>query len=180
MAHSVDFLRHVAASRNLDLKRVVIVGHSAGGHLALWAAARRRLSQASEIYSEDPLPINGVVDLAGTPDMRAFFPLQRSNCGDRPVVEEMLGGTPTEQPQRYSQVSAINLLPLGVPQAVVWGGQDQFAPISLGKSYVSKARQKKERVAFLIFKNLGHFEIATPSKPSWRPIEKQIVGMLSK
>lgn len=180
VAHGIDHLKLIAAKRNLDLRRVVIVGHSAGGHLAMWAAARGRLPHGSEIYSDDPLPIRGVIDLAGTPDMEAFFPLQRSNCGDRPVVEEMVGGTPAQHPERYFQVSAIDLLPLGIRQAVVWGRKDQSAPLYLGRNYVTRAKQMREKITFLIFENIGHFEIATPLKPSWPLIEKQITSMLSK
>ncbi len=105
VGNGIDHLRSIAASRKLDLKRVI--------------------------------------DLAGPPDMTALLPFQRG-CG-RDVVEEMLGGTPTEVPQRYSDTSAISKLPLGVAQTLVWGRRDQFAPISLGESYVEAARRSNEK-----------------------------------
>jgi acetyl esterase/lipase len=180
VAHAVDHLRLIAARRKLDLNRVVVVGHSAGGHLAMWTAARRRVPRNSAIYVNDPLPIRGVIDLAGTADMKTFLPLQRSSCGGQPVVEEMLGGTPTDVPERYAAVSAIEMLPLGVMQTLVWGRPDQVAPISLAENYVAAAKRENETVNLITFEKIGHFEIATPFKPSWPLIEKQILTRLSK
>jgi acetyl esterase/lipase len=174
----IDHLRLIAASRKLDLRRVIVIGHSGGGHLAMWVAARRHVPLSSAIYVTDPLPLRGVIDLAGPADMAAFLPFQRE-CGGRAVVEEMLGGTPTEVPQRYSDTSAISMLPLGVAQTLVWGRRDQFAPISLGESYVEAARRSSEKVSLISFADLGHFEIATPFGPSWPALEKEILGMLS-
>jgi acetyl esterase/lipase len=179
VGNGIDHLRSIAATRKLDLKRVIVLGHSAGGHLALWAGARRHVPPSSAIYTADPLPLHGVIDLAGTADMAAFFPLQRSSCGGRAVVEEMLGGTPTEVPQRYAEASAIKMLPLGVKQTLVWGKLDTIAPISLGEAYVTAANRKDEMISFLGFNDIGHFEIATPMAPSWPVLEKEILRMLS-
>jgi acetyl esterase/lipase len=82
----VDYLRFIAADKKLDLSRVIVVGHSAGGHLAMWVAARSRLSSGSALYVKDPLPIRGVIDLAGTGDMEAFIQFEHG-C-DGAVVEE--------------------------------------------------------------------------------------------
>jgi acetyl esterase/lipase len=111
---NVDYLRSIAVQRHLDLSRVIVVGHSAGGHLAMWAAARSRLPKSSLIYVSDPLPIRGVIDLAGAPDLEALIPTEQVGCRG-PVVEQMLGGKPAEFPERYAQASAIKMLPLGVP-----------------------------------------------------------------
>jgi acetyl esterase/lipase len=180
IGRGVDQLRVIAAKNRLDVSRVVVLGHSAGGHLAMWVASRQKIPEGSSIHSTSPLAVRGVIDLAGTPDMTAFFPLQKSNCGGRAVVEEMLGGTPAEVPQRYAAASAINMLPLGVMQTVVWGERDDIAPISLGENYVKAAKQRNENVSLLKFEGIGHFEIATPFPPSWPLVEKEILRMLSK
>jgi len=64
VGRGIDRLRTIAQAEHLDLRRVVLVGHSAGGQLALWAAARRRLPRGDRLYRPDPLPVAGVVSLA--------------------------------------------------------------------------------------------------------------------
>jgi acetyl esterase/lipase len=71
VGRAVDQLRALAETYRLDLNRVVIVGHSAGGHLAMWAASRSRIPTSSALYANDPLKVRGVVDLAGPVDLSA-------------------------------------------------------------------------------------------------------------
>ena len=104
VGRGVDHLRAIATKNHLDLARVIVVGHSAGGHLAMWVASRSRLPKTSPIYVSDPLPIRGVVDLAGTPNLEALIPVEQLSCGG-PVIEQLLGGKPTEVPEHYAQAS---------------------------------------------------------------------------
>jgi acetyl esterase/lipase len=69
---AIDHLRDIAPKCQLDLNRVVAVGHSAGGHLALWAAARPRLESNSALFTKQPLPLKGAVNPAGPSDLRTF------------------------------------------------------------------------------------------------------------
>ena len=115
VAQGTDHLRKIAHENRLDLNRVVAMGHSAGGHLALWLAARPKLPQTSELYSKKPLRLKGVLDLDGPGDLKATLPMQQRVCG-APVITQLLGGTPDEQPQRYREASPIEMLPLGVRQ----------------------------------------------------------------
>src|SRR5262249_58442469 len=110
----------IAGEYHLDLSRVVAIGHSAGGHLAIWLAARHKLPPSSELYAKDPLPLKGVVDLDGPGDLKAVLDVQERICGV-PVITQLLGGTPQERPQRYREASPIEMLPLGVPQDVFAG-----------------------------------------------------------
>ena len=66
----MDALRDSAAKYHLDLSRVVVLGHSAGGQLALWAGGRKRIPRESPLHADNPLPLRGVVALAGIADMR--------------------------------------------------------------------------------------------------------------
>jgi pimeloyl-ACP methyl ester carboxylesterase len=104
----VDHMRSIAERYRLDLARVIVVGHSAGGNLALWVASRFRLPKSSALFANNPLPICGVISLAGTGDMEANIQIEKHGCGDT-VVEKMLGGTPADVPERYAQVSAIKM-----------------------------------------------------------------------
>ena len=137
---NVDHLRTLAGQHALDLNRVVIVGHSAGGHLAMWAAARARLPRESPISVAAPLRVRGVIDLAGPVDMTANISGYERLCGQT-VVTTLLGGTPATMPDRYAQVSAIKLLPLGMPQVLVIGEHEDFVPRQFAEAYVHAATQ---------------------------------------
>jgi pimeloyl-ACP methyl ester carboxylesterase len=120
VAQGTDYLRELAKTYPMDLNRVITLGHSAGGHLALWLAARHKLPVGSPLYSENPLTIRGVVSLAGVGDLG--LPEYQAICGC--VVPKLMGGSPSEVPERYAQGSPIELLPLNVRQILVQGAGD--------------------------------------------------------
>jgi acetyl esterase/lipase len=179
VSKSVDYLRSIAGDKKLDLTRVIVVGHSAGGHLAMWVAARPRLPSASVLYVKDPVPIRGVIDLAGTGDMEAFIQFEQRGCQGA-VVEEMLGGKPTDVAERYAQASAINMLPLGIPQVLIWGRNDDVAPIWLGERYTLAAKQAGDPVRLVSIPDVGHFEIASPLATTWPAVRSEIIALLAK
>jgi acetyl esterase/lipase len=179
VSKSVDYLRSIAGDKKLDLTRVIVVGHSAGGHLAMWVAARLRLSSRSALYVKDPLPIRGVIDPAGTGDMEAFIQFEEHGCHGA-VVEEMLGGKQIDVPERYAQASAIKMLPLGIPQVLIWGRDDDFAPIWLGERYTLAAKQAGDPVRLVSIPDVGHFEIASPLATTWPAVRSEIVALLAK
>ena len=80
--------------------RVIAIGHSAGGHLVMWLAARAKLPKTSELYTSNPLTLSGVVDLDGPPDLKATIAVQQPICGT-PVITDLMGGSPDQQPERY-------------------------------------------------------------------------------
>ena len=123
---AVDALREMAAKYPLDLRRVVAMGHSAGGQLALWTAGGARIPASSELHVANPLPLRGVVSLGGIADMRAYADGGPADC----VAGEMqvMGGTPAQQRARYAAASPFELLPLCTPQVLVWGEQDSIVP----------------------------------------------------
>jgi len=177
VGRAVDHLRSIAKERRLDLSRVVVLGHSAGGHLALWTAARARLPKESPLFVPGPLPIGGVINLAGYGDMEAFIPAETAGCNDA-VVEAMLGGKPAIFPERYAQTSAIMMLPLGVRQVLIWGQRDEIAPIRLGENYVKAALKAGDTVRLEIIPTLGHFEIASPQSPAWSNVRDALRSLL--
>lgn len=177
VGRAVDHLRAVAGAHRLDLRRVVVLGHSAGGHLALFAAARHRLPAGSPLYVADPLPLKGAINLAGVGDMAAFIPAQATGCRDAAVVETLLGGSPAVVPERYAQVSAIRRLPLATPQVLIWGREDAMTPLKFGEDYVAAARRAGDDARLAVVPSLGHFEIADPASSAW-PIVRQTVQSL--
>jgi acetyl esterase/lipase len=177
VGRAIDQLRSIAQKYPLDLGRVVLVGHSAGGHLAMWSAARARVPANSPVHMANPLPVRGVVDLAGPVDMTVHIPEYDTLCRDS-VITTLLGGTPSTMPERYAQVSPKALLPIGVPQLVVIGTFEEFVPRPIVESYVSAAVQAGDSARMLFLPKAGHFEIASASAFTWPKIESAIRAML--
>jgi len=178
VGRAVDHLRTIAGQYELDLGRVVVVGHSAGGHLAMWTAARGRLPRTSDLRVDGPLAVRGVVDLAGPLDMTANIAGYESLCRDS-VITTLLGGTPASVPDRYAQASAIRLLPLGVPQVIVVGSHEEFVPLPLVRAYEQAARGAGDSVRVIHVEGAGHFEIASPRAFTWPRVESAIRALLA-
>ncbi|MEO7679643.1 MAG: alpha/beta hydrolase, partial [Sphingomonas sp.] len=133
-AAAADALRANAASFRLDPTRIVAVGHSAGGHLALWLAARHRIAAASVLHAAHPLPIAHVVSLGGLPDLEANAEAEDNGCGTE-VIARLVGAASPARPDVFADTSVPRLLPLGVPQDLVNGENDAIIPARLGTGY---------------------------------------------
>ena len=177
VGRAVDHLRALAREHALDLGRVVIVGHSAGGHLAMWAAARSRLPAGSQLRVANPLPVRGVIDLAGPLDVTENIPGYEGLCRDT-VITSLLGGTPATVPERYAHASAMRLLPLGVPQVLLWGEHEDFVPRPLADAYVQAATQAGDSVRLIVIPGVGHFETASPRASTWPQVASAIRSLL--
>ena len=177
VGRAVDHVRAIAGEHQLDLDRVVLVGHSAGGHLAMWAAARHRLTKTSELYVANPLPVRGVVDLAGPVDMTANISGYEALCAD-PVITSLLGGAPAAVPDHYAQASAIKLLPLGIPQVLVVGSHEDFVPLPVVDAYVTAATGTGDQVRRILIPGAGHFEIASPLSFTWPQVKAAIESLI--
>ena len=163
VAQGVDHLRALAPRYGLDLGRVVVGGHSAGGQFALWAAARRKISPASELYTPDPLIPRAVFALAPAPDLEA---LQASGAC-RKAMDTLLGGSPADHPDRYAAGSPMQLAPIGLPQMLIVGAHDStWGPI--GRAYAARARAAGDTAVRLIeAPDAGHFELIAPATSTW-------------
>ena len=177
VGRAVDHLREIAGKHNLDLGRVVLLGHSAGGHLAMWAAARARLPTSSLLYVTAPLPVRGVIDLAGPLDLTANIPEYERLCR-APVITTLLGGSPSAVPERYAHGSPIKLLPLGMPQVLLIGEHEDFVPRPLVESYAQAAQRAGDSVRLVVIPRAGHFEIASPRTAAWPLLQAAIRSLL--
>lgn len=171
---AIDHLRVLAKKHSLDLTRVVVTGHSAGGHLALWAAGRHRIRDGSPLRTADPLRIKAAVSIAGPPDMAAFSEYGQKVCGERHW--KAMGGKPGEVPDHYRDGSPAALLPLGVPQTLLYGAKDRAIPPSLFASYTDAAKKGGQRVEVKIFEESGHFELLMPGRPEFEQTVAAIVA----
>jgi acetyl esterase/lipase len=177
VANAMDYVRVLAKSYPLDPKRVVVVGHSAGGHLGTWAAVRHRLPKRSPLFSKEPLRVLGVINLAGPADLESLFPIQEQLCGD-PVITKLVGGSPSQVRERYRQASPSRLLPTGVKQVLITGAQDKLVPPRLGQDYEAEAKKAGDDVTFFAIENAAHFEVIAPGSLAWPKVEEAVLSML--
>jgi acetyl esterase/lipase len=139
-----------------DLSVVVTIGHSAGGHLAKWAATRRHPC----------VRITHAVAQAGVVDL-----VEASRLGlSGGAADELLGGSPSQVPERYDLASPAARLPLGVPQLLVHGGRDQIVPAAMSRAYARAAAKAGDRVDLIVHEELGHFEHLDAASPAWRSV----------
>ncbi len=177
LAMASDHLRKIAKEYNLDLNRVIVIGHSAGAHLALWVGARHKLSPEIEIYNENPLPINGVVALAAPVDMERSVGLAYEYCGDS-VVTKMMGGLPDEVPANYDNASPIRLLPIGVPQRLFVGDKDIPELLEHLSDYANAGIKLHEDIQLDTVKHVVHNELAVPGSIAWLKVRAAILSLL--
>lgn len=163
VGHGADHLRALATRYPLDLTRVIASGHSAGGQLALWLAARASLPETSALWMEDPLPIHGVLGLAPAADLEGLH--RAGTCGG--AVGRLMGGSPARHPERYRAASPMQLAPIRAEQAVIVGAHDQtWSPA--GRAYVDRARQAGDAaVRLVVAPESGHFELIAPRSTTW-------------
>ena len=185
---ATDHLRMLAADHDLDLDRVIAIGHSAGGHLALWTAARHRLPQNSPLWIADPLPLRGSVVLGGPGDLKRFTPHADAECRQG-IVAELLGlpggspdtaegqygcGSPDSAEDRYRFGSPVELLPLGLRQVMISAEHDWVVPPELGEAYTEAARLKGDDIVHLVIPDAGHHEFMVPGSATWPAILRAV------
>lgn len=177
VAAAVDYVVILAKPHDLDLSRVVVVGHSAGAHLALWVAARSRLPSSSPLYQKAPLRVRGAVALGGPGDLRDFTTYASNICG-APVIEQLLGGTPQTVPDRYAQASPAELLPFGTRQVLIVGTEDGVMSLRARDAYVAAATKAGDRAESVVVAGAGHFETIAPTSPAWPIVRDKILELL--
>lgn len=178
IAAAADIVRDIARDHPLDLSRVVAVGHSAGAHLALWAAARSRLPKSSPLYNESPLKLRAAVALGGPGDLRSFRAYDEKICGSQ-VIDQLMGGSPEEHPDRYAQGSPAELLPLGVHQVLIVGVNDGVMPPPEREMYVAAATKNGDRAEIVEVPG-GHFEVTAPTSAAWPIVRDKLLEILKR
>jgi acetyl esterase/lipase len=146
----------------LDLQRRVAVGHSAGGHLALWLAAQHQVA------------LRGVVSLAGVADLGRAWELDLS----RGAVGELLGGSPQQAAERYRQADPMEWLPLRVPQRLLHGARDDTVPVEISRRYAAAAAAAGDDVRLIELPDAGHFELIDPRAGEWPVVQAAVMELL--
>ncbi len=156
VAMAMDHVRTFASAR-LDASRVYALGHSAGGHLAAWLAARPGLP-AGAPGAGPKVRLAGVVSQAGVLDLIGAARLS-------PVVD-LIGGTPASDPDRYRIASPIERVPTRVPIVCVHGSRDDTVPFSQSEEYVQRARTAGDGAELVRVEGAGHNDLIDPRTPA--------------
>jgi acetyl esterase/lipase len=162
-----------AATARVDPARVVVVGHSAGGHLALWSAARAGLPEGAPGADPAVVPV-GVVGQAAVSDLvrGAEQGLGGGACSS------LLGGDPDEVPERYEVASPAARLPLGVPTVLVHGTGDDLVPKDQSEVYAAEATAAGDDVRLEVLQG-DHFDHLDPTSRSWQAVVDALPGLVS-
>lgn len=157
VAAGVDAL---AGVDSVDAERIVLVGHSAGGQLALWAAARGGVRAA--------VSLAGVLDLVAAAEVR---------LGDG-ACQAFLGGEPEDVPERYAAASPAARLPIGVPQLLVHGSADDVVPPNQSRDYARAARRAGDEAELVEIPGAGHFDVIEPRHAAWLGVAARLPGLV--
>ena len=169
VASAVDHLGTLADEHRLDLAQVVAVGHSAGGHLALWLAGRPGLP-GNAPGAAPVVAVTAAVSQAGISDLRSGA---EAGLGGG-AVAVLLGGSPAAVPERYDLASPIERLPVGVPTLCVHGRADPTVPLSQSEAWVAAARAAGDEAELVVYAG-GHFEVLEPTHESWQAIVERVL-----
>src|SRR5699024_3593117 len=138
---AVNHLSKLRKTYHLNTENITIIGHSAGGHLALWLASRANTaaSTASSVEMFDTLivPLQKIISLAGVTDLKQMWKIHKDLGIDSPVAK-FIGGSPIEYAGRYKVSSPIELLPKQIGQILIHGDLDRHVPVELSKTYYNK------------------------------------------
>jgi acetyl esterase/lipase len=140
----------------------LLAGHSAGGQLALWAAAVQRRAELA-----------GVLALAPVSDLRRAYQLDL----DGGAVAALLGGGPDRFPERYAATDPTGLLPVRVPMALVHGDEDRQVPVRFSRDFAAAARAAGDRVRFTELPGVEHFGLIDPESAAWPAVLTALIGL---
>ena len=165
-SHRVGFDTFIEDTRSI-LEEIgpvhALIGHSAGGHLALMLASRK---------TGNPLPLRGVVTLAGITDLR-----KTGTACDKEVIQ-FAGGEAKEKTAVYDQASPIQLLPLGVKQKIIQGDADTIIPMAMATDYVEAAKKKNDPAELIALKEADHFQLVDPKSAAWPAVLEAAKSLL--
>lgn len=178
IADGMDHLRAVAGDYPLDLDRLVLTGHSAGGHLALWAAARGGLPEDSAAWRAEPLIPSTVVTLAGINDLADYRAHGPGRCGEPDTVDSLIGPVEGQTRALMAQVSPGSMAAIAVDQVIISGELDPIVPPVLGERYTILAAERGDSVRHVELPGAGHFELIDPTAPAWQEIRAVLIEAL--
>jgi acetyl esterase/lipase len=152
-----QFLLQNAQKYGFDARRVLVIGHSAGGQLGICLAARES-------------GVKAVVSLAGVVDLQRAYALHLSHD----AVVEFLGGTPAEVGDHYREADPMRLT-IAARQWLVHGAEDDTVPPVFSRDYVAAKQKMKEDARLVEIVGAGHFQVVDPRSAAWKDVERVVM-----
>jgi acetyl esterase/lipase len=174
---AVSKLTSLAPAHALDLNRIVVVGHSAGGHIAAWLAAKKK-HRALDVFGP-ALDVIGAVPVAGALDLALCSEMGVSDSAGIPV-HDFLGGTPAAMADRYALASPAQLLPTGIPTICVHGDEDANVPLAISESYVQKAREAGDDARLVVLPGVDHFSPFDPDTTAGAAVREAVRELITR
>jgi pimeloyl-ACP methyl ester carboxylesterase len=170
VADGIDHLDKIKDKEGLDLNRILLIGHSAGGNLAAWAASRHSISPDSELYHQNPLPIKSIISISAILNLFAITDV------DQPEqIERLMGGTPQTHQARYFACDPSTLYEATMNITVVHGAQDTCVKVAQAKHYCEKSNGNVKQI---IMPDADHFSMLPHDgiwvEDQWLQIKKLI------
>lgn len=165
-AQAADLLTSAATTYDLQTDHVSSFGHSAGGHLVAWLAARANLPEDSPLWTSDPTPFETVVISGGLADLEASEPVTLPSCLSD-IMPGLVGETSPERMDVFLETSPARLQPSSARQISVNGTHDRIAPPKLGKAFTELARASGGQAEYVEIPTAGHVELITPGTPAF-------------
>ena len=174
---AVDLLAAQGKAQGLDLRRVVLVGHSAGAVLALWLAGRQNLPRSSPLYEADPLPTRKVVALGGSGDLRAIGPtMLKAKCGVG--LAQITGSPSAARPDPLADTNPFALTPNGGEITLINGDHDEIGTPQESADYAARVRQRGDAATTMVLPAVSHFDEVAITSRSWPRVQAAILAAL--
>jgi acetyl esterase/lipase len=157
---SYRFIAQIAKKYKMDASRILVMGHSAGGQLALCLAAHE-------------LSVTRVVSLAGVVDLQQAYRDHLSND----AVAEFIGGKPNESPEHYREADPMELS-IKAKQWLIHGAADEVVPPMYSRNYVETKQRRGEDAHYLEIGPAGHYDLIDPRSPAWNKVLDTVLRML--
>jgi acetyl esterase/lipase len=157
-----DFVRQQHSRFHLDGKRLLVMGHSAGGQLALCLAAHES-------------SLGRALSLAGVVDLKKAFSLHLSND----AVVEFLGGKPSEVPEHYREADPMELSIGHARQWLLHGADDDTVPPEFSRDYAAQKKKQGERVELVEAAGAGHFDFIDPRSAAFKKVRSAVLAALA-
>ena len=169
IATGIDWLQHISLEEGLDLNQLLLIGHSAGGHLATWAASRSMIPPSSPLFSPQALAIKNVISISAILDLTA------SNDLDQPLqVQRLMGGTPEDVPERFQACNPSCLSTEQLNLTLVHGERDTCVNIAQLKRYQNQTSQDIKQVCL---PTADHFSML-PHEGNWQESHWGVIKQL--